>query len=173
MKKLFLSLIVLMAAATASAQWQVTDLGNLKQSYENFKQLQKQVGYLKEQKNKLDESLDLMRKVNSVVSDCETTRYIIERQARLSQKCVDLVSGKQLNSSTLQTLTGSIEQIMAGNRRLIQLSRTILSTSVKMNDAERLSTLQNIEKQTLEEERKIAKISQIISQYERLKRAFR
>ncbi len=62
---------------------------------------------------------------------------------------------------------------MAGNRRLIQLSRTILSTSVKMNDAERLSTLQNIEKQTLEEERKIAKISQIISQYERLKRAFR
>ena len=115
----------------------------------------------------------MMRKVNSVVSDCETTRYIIERQARLSQKCVDLLSGKQLNSSTLQTLTGSIEQIMAGNRRLIQLSRTILSTSVRMNDAERLSTLQNIEKQTLEEERKIAKISQVINQYERLKRALR
>lgn len=76
---------------------------------------------------------------------------------------------KQLNSSTLQTLTGSIEQIMAGNRRLIQLSRTILSTSVRMNDAERLSTLQNIEKQTLEEERKIARISQVINQYERLK----
>ena len=76
-------------------------------------------------------------------------------------------------SSTLQTLTGSIEQIMAGNRRLIQLSRTILSTSVRMNDAERLSTLQNIEKQTLEEERKIARISQVINQYERLKRALR
>lgn len=74
---------------------------------------------------------------------------------------------------TLQTLTGSIEQIMAGNRRLIQLSRTILSTSVRMNDAERLSTLQNIEKQTLEEERKIARISQVINQYERLKRALR
>ena len=78
-----------------------------------------------------------------------------------------------MNSSTLQTLTGSIEQIMAGNRRLIQLSRTILSTSVRMNDAERLSTLQNIEKQTLEEERKIARISQVINQYERLKRALR
>ena len=62
---------------------------------------------------------------------------------------------------------------MAGNRRLIQLSRTILSTSVRMNDAERLSTLQNIERQTLEEERKIARISQVISQYERLKRALR
>lgn len=62
---------------------------------------------------------------------------------------------------------------MAGNRRLIQLSRTILSTSVRMNDAERLSTLQNIERQTLEEERKIARISQVINQYERLKMALR
>ena len=167
MKKLFLSLIVMMTAATASAQWAVTDAGNLSQNLKNFKVLQKQVGYLQQQ------SLDMMRKVNSVVSDCETTRYIIERQARLSQKCVDLLSGKQLNPSTLQTLTGSIEQIMAGNRRLIQLSRTILSTSVRMNDAERLSTLQNIEKQTLEEERKIARISQVINQYERLKRALR
>lgn len=174
MKKLFLSLIVMMTAATASAQWAVTDAGNLSQNLKNFKELQKQVGYLQQQKKKLlDESLDMMRKVNSVVSDCETTRYIIERQARLSQKCVDLLSGKQLNPSTLQTLTGSIEQIMAGNRRLIQLSRTILSTSVRMNDAERLSTLQNIEKQTLEEERKIARISQVINQYERLKRALR
>lgn len=174
MKKLFLSLIVMMTAATASAQWAVTDAGNLSQNLKNFKELQKQVGYLQQQKKLLDESLDMMRKVNSVVSDCETTRYIIERQARLSQKCVDLLSGKQLNSSTLQTLTGSIEQIMKyGNRRLIQLSRTILSTSVRMNDAERLSTLQNIEKQTLEEERKIARISQVINQYERLKRALR
>ena len=172
MKKLFLSLIVMMTAATASAQWAVTDAGNLSQNLKNFKELQKQVGYLQQQKKLLDESLDMMRKVNSVVSDCETTRYIIERQARLSQKCVDLLSGKQLNPSTLQTLT-SIEQIMAGNRRLIQLSRTILSTSVRMNDAERLSTLQNIEKQTLEEERKIARISQVINQYERLKRALR
>ena len=173
MKKLFLSLIVMMTAATASAQWAVTDAGNLSQNLKNFKELQKQVGYLKEQKSLLDESLDMMRKVNSVVSDCETTRYIIKRQARLSQKCVDLHSGKQLNPSTLQTLTGSIEQIMAGNRRPIQLSRTILSTSVRMNDAERLSTLQNIERQTLEEERKIARISQVINQYERLKRALR
>lgn len=172
MKKLFLSLIVLMAAATASAQWAVTDAGNLSQNLKTSRSCK--TGRLPQgTEEQAGRKPDLMRKVNSVVSDCETTRYIIERQARLSQKCVDLVSGKQLNSSTLKTLTGSVEQIMAGNRRLIQLSRTILSTSVKMNDAERLSTLQNIEKQTLEEERKIAKISQIISQYERLKRAFR
>lgn len=79
MKKLFLSLIVMMTAATASAQWAVTDAGNLSQNLKNFKELQKQVGYLQQQKKLLDESLDMMRKVNSVVSDCETTRYIIER----------------------------------------------------------------------------------------------
>ena len=65
-----------MTAATASAQWAVTDAGNLSQNLKNFKELQKQVGYLQQQKKLLDESLDMMRKVNSVVSDCETTRYL-------------------------------------------------------------------------------------------------
>lgn len=40
MKKLFLSLIVMMTAATASAQWAVTDAGNLSQNLKNFKELQ-------------------------------------------------------------------------------------------------------------------------------------
>ena len=88
-----------MAAATASAQWAVTDAGNLSQNLKNFKELQKQVGYLKEQKNKLDESLDLMRKVNSVISSCETAKSIIERQGRLSEKCIDLVTNKKLAHS--------------------------------------------------------------------------
>lgn len=39
MKKLFLSLIVMMTAATASAQWAVTDAGNLSQNLKNFKEL--------------------------------------------------------------------------------------------------------------------------------------
>ena len=173
MKKLLLSMLVLMTAATASAQWAVADAPNLAQNVKNFSELQKQVGYLKEQKDRLDETLDMMRKVNSVISNCETAKSIIERQGRLSEKCIDLVTNKKLGTSTLQTLTSSLDLVMLNNTRLISLSRTILSTSVKMNDAERLSTLQNIEKQTLEEERKIAKISQIISQYERLKRAFR
>ena len=55
MKKLFLSLIVMMTAATASAQWAVTDAGNLSQNLKNFKELQKQVGYLQQQKKLLDE----------------------------------------------------------------------------------------------------------------------
>lgn len=44
---------------------------------------------------------------------------------------------------------------------------------MKMNDSERLAVLQEIERQTIEQERKVSKVSRIISQYERLKRALR
>lgn len=94
MKKLLLSMLVLMTAATASAQWAVADAPNLAQNVKNFSELQKQVGYLKEQKDRLDETLDMMRKVNSVISSCETAKSIIERQGRLSEKCIDLVTNK-------------------------------------------------------------------------------
>lgn len=59
MKKLLLSMLVLMTAATASAQWAVADAPNLAQNVKNFSELQKQVGYLKEQKDRLDETLDM------------------------------------------------------------------------------------------------------------------
>jgi len=85
----------------------------------------------------------------------------------------DLVTNKKLGTSTLQTLTSSLDLVMLNNTRLISLSRTILSTSVKMNDSERLAVLQEIERQTIEQERKVSKVSRIISQYERLKRALR
>ena len=172
MKKLLLSMLVLMTAATASAQWAVADAPNLAQNVKNFSELQKQ-GYLKEQKDRLDETLDMMRKVNSVISSCETAKSIIERQGRLSEKCIDLVTNKKLGTSTLQTLTSSLDLVMLNNTRLISLSRTILSTSVKMNDSERLAVLQEIERQTIEQERKVSKVSRIISQYERLKRNLR
>ena len=171
MKKLLLSMLVLMTAATASAQWAVADAPNLAQNVKNFSE--KQVGYLKEQKDRLDETLDMMRKVNSVISSCETAKSIIERQGRLSEKCIDLVTNKKLGTSTLQTLTSSLDLVMLNNTRLISLSRTILSTSVKMNDSERLAVLQEIERQTIEQERKVSKVSRIISQYERLKRNLR
>ena len=100
MKKLLLSMLVLMTAATASAQWAVADAPNLAQNVKNFSELQKQVGYLKEQKDRLDETLDMMRKVNSVISNCETAKSIIERQGRLSEKCIDPVSYTHLTLPT-------------------------------------------------------------------------
>lgn len=173
MRKLFLSLLVLVAAVPASAQLAVADAPNLAQNVKNFAELQKQVGYLKEQKGQLDETLDLMRKVNAAISDCETARSIIRRQGDLSARCISLVTERELSPSTLQTLTNSIDMIMLNNTRLIRMSRTILSTNVKMNDAERLTKLQEIEKQTIDQERKVSKVSQIITQYERMKRALR
>ena len=41
------------------------------------------------------------------------------------------------------------------------------------DDSERLAVLQEIERQTIEQERKVSKVSRIISQYERLKRNLR
>ena len=91
-----------------------------------------------------------------------------------SEMCIrDRVTNKKLGTSTLQTLTSSLDLVMLNNTRLISLSRTILSTSVKMNDSERLAVLQEIERQTIEQERKVSKVSRIISQYERLKRNLR
>ena len=84
-----------------------------------------------------------------------------------------MVTNKKLGTSTLQTLTSSLDLVMLNNTRLISLSRTILSTSVKMNDSERLAVLQEIGRQTIEQERKVSKVSRIISQYERLKRNLR
>ena len=83
------------------------------------------------------------------------------------------MTNKKLSTSTLQTLTSSLDLVMLNNTRLISLSRTILSTSVKMNDSERLAVLQEIERQTIEQERKVSKVSRIISQYESLKRNLR
>ena len=42
-----------------------------------------------------------------------------------------------------------------------------------MKEFERVGGLQGVERQTIEKERKVSKVSRIISQYERLKRNLR
>ena len=64
----------------------------------------------------------------------------------------------------------SIAEILSNNNRMITLSKMILSTSVKMNDAERLNALTEIEKEMKEEEQKIYKLSSILSNYDAIKR---
>ena len=60
---------------------------------------------------------------------------------------------------------------MSNNGRLISLVKSVLSTSLRMNDAERLALLRDIEKQTEQDERNIWKINRLVSEYETLKRA--
>lgn len=88
----------------------------------------------------------MMRTVNQTISNSVTVKNIMERQIKLSDMCVKIFSKHKLSSTTAQTLTTSIAEIMANNSRMIALSKTILSTNVKMNDAERLAVLNDIEK---------------------------
>ena len=62
-------------------------------------------------------------------------------------------------------------QITSNNGRLISLVKSVLSTSLRMNDAERLALLRDIEKQTEQDERNIWKINRLVGEYETLKRA--
>jgi hypothetical protein len=64
----------------------------------------------------------------------------------------------------------SIAEILSNNNRMISLSKMILSSTVKMNDAERLNALTEIEKEMKEEEQKIYKLSSILSNYDAIKR---
>lgn len=173
MKNLLVSLLVLSALCFSNplhAQWEVTDFSNLTQNTKNFGELKKQVDLLNEQKSKLDEGLDMMRKVNSTVSNSVTVKNIMERQIRLSNMCVEIVGKHELSSQTAQTLMSSIAQILSNNNRMISLSKMILSSTVKMNDAERLNALTEIEKDMKEEEQKIYKLSSILNNYDAIKR---
>jgi glycosyltransferase involved in cell wall biosynthesis len=88
----------------------------------------------------------------------------------LAYYCVEIVGKYELSSQTAQTLMASIAEILSNNNRMISLSKMILSSTVKMNDAERLNALTEIEKEMKEEEQKIYKLSSILSNYDAIKR---
>ena len=172
MKNLLVSLFVLLVLSVSNplyAQWAVADASNLAQNTKNFAELKKQVNLLNDQKNKLDEGLDMMRTVNQTISNSVTVKNFMERQIKLSDMCVEIFSKHKLSSTTAQTLTTSIAEIMANNSRMIALSKTILSTNVKMNDAERLTVLNDIEKKMKEDEQTVYKLSSLLSSYESIK----
>lgn len=176
MKNLLVSLLVLSALCFSNplhAQWEVTDFSNLTQNTKNYGELKKQVDLLNEQKSKLDEGLDLMRKVNATVSNSVTVKNIMERQIRLSNMCVEIVAKHELGPKSAQTLTTSIAQILSNNRKMISFSQMILSPTVKMNDAERLKALNDIDKEMKEEEQKLYKFSSLLNQYEQLQKLFK
>ena len=110
-----------------------------------------------------------MRKVNTTISNSVTVKNIMERQIRLSDMCVDIIGKHELSAQSAQTLMSSIAQIMSNNSRMITLSRTILSSSVKMNDAERLNALNDIERKMREDEQTIYKLSSLLNGYQSIK----
>lgn len=173
MKKLLIALLVLSLSLQLHAQWAVADAPNLAQNVKNYVELQKQVNILTDQKSKLDEGLDMMRKVNTTIGNSVTVKNIMERQIRLSTMCVEIVGKHELGPKSAETLTTTIAQILSNNSRMISLSQMILSTDVKMNDAERLNALNEIDKEMKEEEQKLYKFASILNQYEQIQRLFK
>lgn len=173
MKKIFLSLFVLLLSLQLHAQFAVADAPNLAQNLKNYVELQKQVDLLTDQKGKLDEGLDMMRKVNSTIGNSVTAKNIMERQINLSNMCIEIVAKHELGPKSAQTLTTSIAQILSNNRKMLSLSKMILSPTVKMNDAERLRALNDIDKEMKEEEQKLYKFSSLLNQYEQLQKLFK
>jgi hypothetical protein len=90
------------------------------------------------------------------------------------QKSLPKKNGSNNTSAhaTAQTLTTSIAQILANNRKMISLFQMILSPNVKMNDAERLNALTEVEKDMREEEKKLYKFSSLLNQYEQFQKLF-
>lgn len=173
MKKIFLSLFVLLLSLQLHAQFAVSDAPNLAQNLKNYAELQKQVDLLTDQKGKLDEGLDMMRKVNTTIGNSVTAKNILERQINLSNMCIEIVAKHELGPKSAQTLATSIAQILSNNRKMISLSKMILSPTVKMNDAERLRALNDIDKEMKEEEQKLYKFSSLLNQYEQLQKLFK
>lgn len=74
MKKLLIALLVLSLSLQLHAQWAVADAPNLAQNVKNYAELQKQVNLLTDQRSILDESLDMMRKVNTTIGNSVTVK---------------------------------------------------------------------------------------------------
>lgn len=170
MKRKILFFVFVSVSLLGKSQIPVTDAAANTNLITTVMTLGQQLTTLIEQKNKLDESLDFMRKVNSKITTAKSISYILERQKNLSERCTEIIRQPNLSQSTLLTLTATVENISSNNRRLLQLTQTLLTSSVKMNDAERLSALRDIEKSIEQDEKRLYKCSSVLREYGTLKR---
>lgn len=170
MKKLLLITLSLVLSAKLYSQIPVTDAAANTNLIATVSTLGQQLTTLMEQKDRLDESLDFMRKINRNVTDAKLVYSILERQKILSTKCIELMNSQKLSENTVLTLTTTVETITNNNIRMIDLTERLLTSNLKMNDAERLTLLKTIEDDLREDERKVYKLSSIIREYSNLKK---
>uniref|UniRef100_UPI003FEE560F hypothetical protein n=1 Tax=Phocaeicola sp. TaxID=2773926 RepID=UPI003FEE560F len=166
-----LAALLLILGQNVRAQMIVSDPENTKQAIMSLAQLKNTIVELKEQKARLDAGLDMVRKVNHVIKDCETIKEILSRQSDLNKRCLDLCSGKHtLNIRNARKLNSSVRQLIENNGRLLRLAKKVTSNSVNMNDAERLKQLQDVEEQIKKDEKSLARIDMLLNGVERMKR---
>lgn len=164
MKRLIFILTILMVTFTSiKAQFAVVDASNIAQSKLINSKLLDQSKILSDQRSKLDESLDLMRKVNNTVRNALTVKELIQRNINLTQSCMDLLKDLDgLDTGMLVTISSCVETIMANNANLLSTSQTILSNDLKMSDYERLTFITNLEERTRKEQEKLSVCRQTV-----------
>ena len=172
MKKYLLLLLCCLVSATAvKAQWAVVDVTAEKNAIQQIKQLKDQHHTLTEQKNKLDETLDLMRKVNGTLRNLETVKNLYEREKRLVSQCNDIVKhADDLNVEVLSQFSSTVSTILQNSNRIVRMTRTILSRDLKMNDSERLQMIKKMEEELQQEEQKVYKVNRVLYEYNQAKR---
>lgn len=172
MKKLLLSLVMILSVLQVKAQIPVTDVAANTNLMATVTALAQQLTTLMEQKKLLDESLDFMRKVNSTVTKAQIVIDLTERQGKLIKDCKEVTEHSKKFPGTVKTVSSNLEQIMTNSGRLLSLTTDVLSPTLKMSDAERLQMVDKISKELKEEEIKLYKTRQLVYEYERLDKMF-
>lgn len=171
MKRTLIIFCCLVSVFTAKAQWAVVDVTAEKNAIQQIGQLKKQYEALSEQKKKLDESLDFMRKVNGTLRNLRSIEYLLDRQKNLNSECSKIMKRSDILSiGGAKQMFSTAEMIYNNNARILNMIKTVLSDNLKMNDSERLQMLEKMKEELHEEERKIYKMNRILDEYETLKR---
>lgn len=147
---IFVSLFFCLGLKTASGQFVVADPALAGMTQANFlkdmEQTLKQFSVLQRSKDILVESVDLYKKVNSVIQNSKTVANILKRQGEMLSMAAQECSRKDFYSQKTYTqYTKRINDVMDESVINFDLLRSIISTSLSMTDGERLKIILDLD----------------------------
>ena len=167
MKRLYFLIAILTICISVNAQLVVTDPLNTAQGVINALNTGSTVAQTIEQVKKLQTALDYVQKVSNTVRNIRMYKDLVDRQNRLNKNCLDtLEKAQDMKLQNISQMTSSVQSVIRNNASIISLTQTILTSDLKMNDAERIEQLDNCLVQVQEQEAQLSKIRQIMSHTE-------
>ncbi|MBS6328017.1 MAG: hypothetical protein KH425_00220 [Prevotella bivia] len=154
MKKIFLvSLFALIATVNISAQLPVTDAASLaateKGWAESLEKSISQINILNENKEVLQQSVDLYDKVSGLLKNSKMLLNILDRQVKIVSFAAKESRRNDFASRDMYlTYIDKIKQIIEESNTIFDLARTIVTPNAKMTDGERIQMLSELNKQT-------------------------
>ena len=89
---------------------------------------------------------------------------LIDRQNRLNDNCLKTLEQAQgINLQNMSKSVSSIQSVISNNASIISLTQTLLTSDLKMNDAERMKHLNKCLTKIKEQEAQLAKVRQIMA----------